>query len=211
MLAQLNIMPQPNKRDECNCGQLARMAENLRDSIDFDAQLSEYRIMRKDGSGYSLIYFCPFCGGRAPKSQRSRLFHQLTEAERHRPTDLTKDLRTLQDVIAALGEPDVKGLSMTVTTPEKEGKPETTQAYPVRTYSKLSDTANVNVQIYPSDRVAITFQGKPMLVQQTHEVHSAAKPQPNLLMCVGMASITKMEDSRWKMAVAEPRTLNLEP
>jgi len=64
-------------------------------------------------------------------------------------------------VIAALGEPDLKGLSMTVPTPEREGTPKTTQNYPVMTYSKLSDTANINVHdIYPNDRVAITFQGK---------------------------------------------------
>jgi hypothetical protein len=154
------------------------MAEDPRNSIEFDAQLHEYHVMRKDGSGYSLIYFCPFCGGQAPKSQRSRLFHQLTDAERHRLTELTKDLRTVQDVIAALREPDVKGLSMTVTTPEKQGQPDSTQTYPVMTYSKLSDTATVNVQIYPTDRVAITFQGKPMLVQQTHEVHMAASAKP---------------------------------
>lgn len=171
-------MPLRNKGDECKCGQLARMAEEPRNSIEFDVQLNEYHIMRKDGSGYSLIHFCPFCGGRAPKSQRNSLFHQLTDAERHRLTELTKELRTVQDVIAGLGEPDLKGLSMTVTTRENEGKPETTQTYPVMTYSKLSDTANINVQIYPTDRVAITFQGKAMLVQQTHEVHMTPSPKP---------------------------------
>jgi hypothetical protein len=41
-------------------------------------------------------------------------------------------------------------------------------------------------------------------------LHSAAKPQPSLLMRVGMTSMTKMEDGAWRMAVAEPRTLNLE-
>jgi hypothetical protein len=40
--------------------------------------------------------------------------------------------------------------------------------------------------------------------------HSAAKPQPNSLMRVGMTSMTKIEDGEWRMAGAEPRTLNLE-
>jgi hypothetical protein len=44
----------------------------------------------------------------------------------------------------------------------------------------------------------------------TDDSHSAAKPQPSLLMRVGMTSMTKMEDGAWRMAVAEPRTLNLE-
>ena len=157
------------------------MAQDSKDPVEFDPQLNEYHILRKGGGGYSLIYFCPFCGGQAPKSQRSSLFHRLTDAEQHRLTELTKNLRTVQDVVAALGEPDIKGLSMAVTTPEKEGMPETTQSYPVMTYSNLSDIANVNVQVYPTERVAITFQGKPMLIQQTHEVHmspSAKPPEP---------------------------------
>ena len=171
-------MPLPSEEKECNCGQLARLTGDSKNSIQFDAQLNEYHIMRANGSGYSLIHFCPLCGGQAPKSQRGRLFHQLSDVERHRLAELTRDLRTVQDVIAALGEPDLKGLSVTVTTPAGEDKPETTQTYPVMTYSKLSGTANINVQIFPTDRVAITFQGKAMLVQQTHEVHMASSPKP---------------------------------
>lgn len=170
-------MPEPN-RTECSCGQLARLAEDARNSIEFDARLKEYHIARQNGGGYSLIYFCPFCGGRAPKSERNKLFHQLSDMERNRLIVLTKDLRTVQEVLTALGEPDHKRSNMTVTTPEKEGKPETTQTYEVMAYSKLSDTAIVNVQIYPNDRVAITFQAKPMLIQQTHEVHVAPTVKP---------------------------------
>ncbi len=84
----------PNKRtalreDECQCGHLARMAENPKDPVQFDRRLNEYHIMRQGNGGYSVIYFCPFCGGRAPNSQRSSLFHRLTEEERHRLTELT--------------------------------------------------------------------------------------------------------------------------
>jgi hypothetical protein len=65
--------PSPDNKYECSCGQLARLAEDPRNSIEFDVQLNEYHIIRKDGTGYSLIHFCPICGGRAPKSQRSEL------------------------------------------------------------------------------------------------------------------------------------------
>ena len=176
-------MPGPDELAECKCGHLSRLAEDSREAVKFDGQLNEYHILRKDGSGYSLIYFCPLCGGRAPKSKRDSAFHRLTGAERHRLTELTKNLRTVQDVIAALGEPDVKGLRLTVTTSETEGQPETTQTYPAMTYSKLSDAAIINVRVYPSDRVGITFQGKPMLAQQTHEIHLAPgmkPPEPEL-------------------------------
>ena len=51
-------MPQPNEKDECKCGLLARLAEHPRDPVEFDPQLNEYHIMRKGTGGYSLIYFC---------------------------------------------------------------------------------------------------------------------------------------------------------
>ena len=66
-------MPSPDTGAECDCGQLARLAEDPRNSIGFDVQLNEYHMIRKDGTGYSLIHFCPICGGRTPKSQRSKL------------------------------------------------------------------------------------------------------------------------------------------
>jgi hypothetical protein len=167
------------EKDECKCGSLARMAEDPKNSVEFDARLNEYHIRRADGSGYSLIYFCPFCGGNAPKSERASLSQRLTDAERQRLGELTKDLRTVQDVIAAFGEPDTRRpIGMTVVTPEKEGAPETTLACPVMTYTRLSDVADVHVTVYPADKVGISFQGKPILVQQRQElrIRPAAKP-----------------------------------
>ncbi len=170
-------MPATNEKGECTCGLLAKLADDLKHPVEFDPRLNEYHITRKDDGGYSLIYFCPFCGGSAPKSKRAQLFHTLTETERQRLCDLTKTLRTVQDVTSAFGEPDIRS-SMVVCKPEGEGVPETTQSYPVMIYTKLSDTAYVQVKIYPTDRVEITFQTKPMLVQQTAEHHFSRSAQP---------------------------------
>jgi hypothetical protein len=61
-------------------------------------------------------------------------------------------------VIAAFGEPDTRRpVGMTVVAPEKEGVPETSQAYPVMTYNRLSDVADVHVTVYPADKVGISF------------------------------------------------------
>jgi hypothetical protein len=108
-----------------------------------------------------MIYHCPFCGGRAPKSRRGELFHRLTERERQRLFQLTKGLRTVQDVITAFGEPDIRQpVGIVIVTPERDGKPETTVGFPVMIYTKLSETANVRVTIHPADRVGIGFDGK---------------------------------------------------
>ena len=108
-----------------------------------------------------MIYHCPFCGGRAPKSRRASLFHRITHAEQQRLCELTESMRTIRDVTAAFGKPDFdQPVGMVVTSPERNGKPESTQSYPVMIYTKLSEIADVHVVVYPNDIVEITFQGK---------------------------------------------------
>jgi hypothetical protein len=155
----------PNNRiAPCKCGFLEREANHPDWPIRFDPELNEYHFIHRTstaGEAQMMIYHCPFCGGRAPKSRRSEFFHRLTHAEQRRLCELTKDLHTVQDVAAAFGESDIKQpVGMMITTPERDGKPETTQSYPVMIYTKLSDTADVHVTIYPTDSVGISFQGK---------------------------------------------------
>lgn len=153
-------MPPPKEKGACKCEWLERAADDPKCPVEFDAELNEYHLVRgpKD---HMMIYYCPFCGGSAPKSKRGRLFHTLTDVERQRLVDLTKELRTLHDVTTAFGKADIKqAVGMVITKPERKGKPETTQSYPVMIYTKLSDIADVHVTIYPTDRVGISFQGK---------------------------------------------------
>ena len=153
-------MPPPKEKGECKCDYLQRLAEDPNCPVDFDAKLNEFHITGKNG-GHHMIYYCPFCSGSAPKSLRSHLFHTLTHEERGRLCELAKDLHTVDAVIAAFGEPQIKYPVGSITvTPERDDKPETTQSYPTMIYTKLSDTANVHVTIYPTDKVGITFQGK---------------------------------------------------
>jgi hypothetical protein len=155
------------------------MADDPKDPVEFDQQLNEYHITRKGNGGYSLIYFCPLCGGRAPASKRGSLFQKLESAEQKRLFELTKNLNTGREVIAALGEPDDRQpVGMMVVATEKQGEPQTVQSYPIMIYRKLSAVADVHVRIYPEDKVGITFQAKPMLIKQTHEFHAVPNPNP---------------------------------
>src|SRR5215468_2938524 len=125
-------LSEPNKTGECRCGGLARMADDPKDPVEFDPQLNEYHITRKGNGGYALVYFCPLCGGRAPASKRSDLFQKLDGTEQRRLFGLTKDLHTLQEVIASLGEPDERRpIGMMVMATEQQGRPQTVQSYPM--------------------------------------------------------------------------------
>ena len=152
-------MPPPRK-DICDCRTLEHASKEPGHVIRWDEELNEYHIVYGNGSEM-MIYYCPFCGGSVPKSRRSQLFHTLTDKERQRLCALTKDMRTVQQVIEAFGEPDIRqAIGVTTTTPERDGKPETTVSYPTMTYTKLSDVADVYVTVYPTDRVGISFNGK---------------------------------------------------
>jgi hypothetical protein len=154
-------MPPRKEKGTCKCEWLERAAENPKTPIEFDADLNEYHLVHgpKD---FSMIYYCPFCGGSAPKSKRNRLFHTLNDAERLRLVELTKDMRTVGDVTRAFGEPNIRhSVGMVVSRPERDGKPETTQAYPELIFTQISDIADMHVTVYPTDRVGICFQGKP--------------------------------------------------
>jgi hypothetical protein len=155
----------PNNRiAPCKCGYLDRQANHPDSPIRFDAELNEYHFIHRTstrGEAKMMIYHCPFCGGRAPKSRRDQLFHRLTHAERRRLCELTKSMRNIQEVTAAFGEPEIRqSVGMVITTPEKDGKPETTRSYPVLIYTGLSEMADVHVTVYPDDRVGFSFQGK---------------------------------------------------
>jgi hypothetical protein len=158
------------------------MAADPKNPVEFDPRLNEYHLMQKNDGGYSLIYFCPWCGGEAPDSQRGSLLHSLTDSERQRLAELTKNLRTEQEVIATLGEPDRRQPGgMRFTVPENGDESETTQSCQVLTYTRMSDLADLNVLVYPTGKVGISFHGKPKLVQQTHEIRmtpSALPPGP---------------------------------
>src|SRR6266404_3180962 len=119
-------MPPRKQKGTCKCQWLERQVDDPKSPVEFDAEMNEYHIVRgpKD---FLMVYYCPFCGGSAPKSKRSLLFHTLTNAERQRLVTLTKNMRTVQDVTRAFGEPDIRQpVGMVITHPEREGKPETT-------------------------------------------------------------------------------------
>ena len=152
----------PERKDKCDCGVLESASREPGHAIRWDDELKEYYIAYGE-SCQMMIYYCPFCGGSTPESRRALLFHTLTEVERQRLCNLTKGMRTVSEVIKAFGEPDIRQpLGWISTFPERDGMPEKTAGYPVMSYSKLSEVADVHVTIYPADLVGISFQGKPV-------------------------------------------------
>ncbi len=148
-------MPDPNA-PECDCGTLARLSKEPSVPVDFDEKLNEYHIRGTDG-GQIMIYHCPFCGGRTPPSRRDELFMHITHDEMRWLSDLTRNLRTVADVLNAFGTPDIDDPSgYAVTKDDSAGRPKTTN-YRKLTFSGLSEAAHIEAIVDLNDQVHFSF------------------------------------------------------
>lgn len=131
----------------CTCGFLEREADNPASPILFDKQLGEYHLVYQNSqTGGTIIYHCPFCGGAAPPSKREALFTAIPDEEAQRLYQLFDGMRTLQEVIAALGPPDKEEKrGLTVGQHEEDGQAPTMRSFRTLRYTHLSDSADVVV------------------------------------------------------------------
>jgi len=146
----------------CDCGALQRAAEDDATPVEFDKKLNEFHLVYGlERSGKMMMPHCFFCGGKAPESLRASLFTRPSREELNRLIELTRPLKTLQETLAALGEPESdREASTIITQPEKDGLPEEARAYRTLTYDGLSDTVRVKAGVNGMEQVAFVFCGK---------------------------------------------------
>jgi hypothetical protein len=151
----------PQENSPCECGVLEKAAEDAANPIIFDVELNEYQLEYEPPKGRAkmMIYFCPFCGGKAPASKRDRFFARVTDEEYQRLRNLTKNIKTINDAIELFGVPEVDSYEE-VISPEKKDTPEKRQAFRCVVYSNLSDTADIRITDYHRETVSIVFEGK---------------------------------------------------
>jgi hypothetical protein len=93
-----------SKAESCHCTFLHEAATDPKSPIVFDKELNEFHITTQ--CGYSMVYFCPICGGAAPKSLRGDFFAHIPEEEEKRFRELNEKFKSLDEFIAAFGPPD---------------------------------------------------------------------------------------------------------
>jgi hypothetical protein len=158
----------PWKRSDagpCECDWLARAAAEPDVPIEFDAAFGEYSLVYDPSpprsQGRMLLYFCPFCGGAAPTSQRQEFFTRITAAELARLRELTAGLHMLEDVLRHLGPPDQDlPLGDAEVRPAAEGRPPVAEQFHTVVYENLSETVVVRVNERADGSVRFSFTGK---------------------------------------------------
>jgi hypothetical protein len=145
----------------CSCGWLEREADEPDSPVVFDKQMGEYQMVSASGNRTSVLYHCPFCGGKAPESRRSNFFATLTASEIERLQALVAGLRTIEEVLARFGPPDEDFSAGSGTmTPGKNGRPDRFESLRMLHYEGLSDTAMVHVEVSASGHVGFSYTGK---------------------------------------------------
>ena len=154
----------------CDCGTLESVAHNPEIPIVFAPQLNEYNLEYTVDYGDNgvnqpkarmRIYYCFFCGGLAPPSRRAECFTHVTDAEKYRIEQLTKGLKSLDEVIERFGEPDeVFEQGIGVATAGSEGHPPRFDCYRTLVYKTISETAEVNFVEFRPDQIHVSLIAK---------------------------------------------------
>ncbi len=109
-----------------------------------------------------MIYYCPFCGGRAPESKRASRFEHVSDSEQRRIYALFHGINTEDQVRAAFGQPDLDiNIGTTIMHPEKNGQPAHGEALRSLTYKNLSTVADIVFNVSDGGKVRGTWVQKP--------------------------------------------------
>jgi hypothetical protein len=148
----------------CTCRFLEDNAANPDTPVRFDPDLNEYSIVWSAGEGYGamMIYHCPFCGGRTPKSRRDQLFAEVSDSEYQRLHELTANVASVDDALRILGKPSreesIPPPKGSTAPTDRNGNP----TWPVRflTFSDVSKVAEIQISVKPDNKIEVTFGPK---------------------------------------------------
>lgn len=144
----------------CKCRWAQDVIAEPDNAVAFDSETNEYQFLTRKG-GSLVIYHCPFCGGVMPRSKRADLFAYITEAERQKLAKLTSTLKSVADAVRVLGKPAYdEPTGRVVRTPAKGRRPPGIASYRVLTFTRVSDTADVQLIDYGPEGIRFTYQGK---------------------------------------------------
>ncbi len=144
----------------CTCNWPRDVSAEPENSVRFDELTGEYHFVTPTG-GQLTMYHCPFCGGVMPRSKRAELFAYVSEAEVARLDNLTRNLQSVEEAVRVLGslDHDMAG-GLRVRSPARGRRPPRVASYRVLTFTRLSDTADVELADCSPEGIRFSFRGK---------------------------------------------------
>jgi hypothetical protein len=140
-------------REACECGWLHQAATDPDHPVEFDPRMNEFNIVKGERS--IRIYYCPFCGGKAPESLRATVFAHVSAEERERLTLLGLGAESFAQIVANLGEPSGdQPAGAGIGIPAPDGQITQFISYRVVTYSQLSQVADLQFYLHADGTLA---------------------------------------------------------
>ena len=146
------------KWGKCNCNTMQKYSKDAHCPVKYDGKLNEYSISY--GTGSIMMYYCFFCGGRLPESNRGNLFTRPSKIEMFKAFNIIRKIKTEQDIIRILDQPDDK-LSVD-TFPGSEIKKDTFEKgwKAQYTYSSKWKTLEIIFNVFDDGTVQGSLGGK---------------------------------------------------
>jgi len=150
----------PKRKNLCDCGALENASKEPDSPIRWEESMNEYHIVDAKG-GQMMVYYCPICGGRTPRSRRSSMFAHVTRQEEWRIIELFRGIRTVADVVARFGPADEeREFASGQRTPNRDDKPERGEIFRGLVYKSLSPVADIVFEVGSSNTVRGTWNQK---------------------------------------------------
>jgi len=153
--------PEQSTTRICHCDWLKNAANDERFPVEYDAQSDTFKLQCQLGDGnlgYTVLYYCPFCGGKAPNLRKESTFARISEQERLRLQELTRQIKSIEDAFRILGKPETSSL---LEAQLSQAENELLQAARSLTYQNISETAIIHITEYEQDGgVSIVIQEK---------------------------------------------------
>lgn len=147
----------------CTCDWLKNAANDERFPVEYDEQDNQFKLRCQLGDekpGYTVLYFCPFCGGRAPDLKKEKIFAQISELEFERLQDIAREIQSIEDAFRILGEPEQEFSREEQRAILSAEEKELMDAARALTYQNVSETATIHVIEYKEGGVRIIIQEK---------------------------------------------------
>jgi hypothetical protein len=143
-------------RETCECGWLQHAADDPDHPVKFDPGMNEFNIVKGDRS--IRIYYCPFCGGKAPESVRATVFAHVSGEEHERLVLLGSGVESLAQIVQRFGEPSRdQPTGAGIGMPALDGQITQFISYRVLTYSQLSQVADLQFHLHADGSLARLF------------------------------------------------------
>ncbi|TWU35841.1 hypothetical protein Q31b_52760 [Novipirellula aureliae] len=138
----------------CECGWLGAQLNDPDSPVGYDSLSNSFHFTGPDRAQYSM-YYCPFCGGKFPDSNKRMNVPLAPPGERIRLETMIRSVESADDATRVLGPPDYDGLMRTYRQ-TADGMTVDSSVTPTRNieYYNVSDWYNIEFYFHSDEHTA---------------------------------------------------------